>query len=352
MSKDTFQDGEFVLKHSRSQIRKAGERVRKGISTDADIEIIREFSSAHIAPMHYVYASIVHCVTPFPGCISACRPKRLPTILDKLRRKTLDGITSNNTNLSKMRDIAGCRVVTKDIKQLKAIDEQLFDMPITDVFIRMDSNRDYILNPRDTGYRGLHRVFRYKDQFDVEVQLRTQLQHIWATGVEIVDLFEGTALKTRPYEAEQLWVEFFKILSDIFAYKDHAMLHEYSYYSKDIETLKQRLFELNQILSVKTKINSFSFVTSYLKEAPADSAYAIIAIANNGQLRKTITLNFFSEEQKVDALSYYRFIEEQGDDAVMVKMKDFSELRSAYPNYMDGISLFSKEVEEIIPIFM
>ncbi|MDE9591201.1 (p)ppGpp synthetase, partial [Xenorhabdus bovienii] len=66
--------------------------------------------------------------------------------------------------------------------------------------------KDYTVDKKTTGYRGIHRIYKCydgKDQhpwkgFLIEVQLRTKLQHIWATTVEIVDLCEGNTLKTNP----------------------------------------------------------------------------------------------------------------------------------------------------------
>ena len=66
---------------------------------------------------------------------------------------------------------------------------------------------DYINHPReDTGYRGIHLIYRYRSDRKkrawngrkIEVQLRTKLQHAWATAVETIGAFKNMALKSNP----------------------------------------------------------------------------------------------------------------------------------------------------------
>jgi ppGpp synthetase/RelA/SpoT-type nucleotidyltranferase len=65
------------------------------------------------------------------------------------------------------------------------------------------SGKDYIQNPKPDGYRSIHLIFRYVgtapnnawDRLRVEMQLRSQHQHAWATALEAVDIFTKQALK-------------------------------------------------------------------------------------------------------------------------------------------------------------
>ena len=62
---------------------------------------------------------------------------------------------------------------------------------------------DYVTKGKDDGYRSYHVVFDFQSRdheaaFDgrrVEVQVRTWLQHSWATAVEAVGLFRRENLK-------------------------------------------------------------------------------------------------------------------------------------------------------------
>ena len=56
----------------------------------------------------------------------------------------------------------------------------------------------------------------------VEIQLRTQLQHYWATAVETVGIFTGEALKSSQGNLD--WQEFFRLASSWFALREGEAL--------------------------------------------------------------------------------------------------------------------------------
>jgi len=78
----------------------------------------------------------------------------------------------------------------------------------------LDDSDDYINNPKPSGYRGFHLVYRYQsdkkqtyNNLKVEMQIRSPLQHQWATAVETVDAFTGQALKSSSGDEE--WQTFY-----------------------------------------------------------------------------------------------------------------------------------------------
>jgi len=56
----------------------------------------------------------------------------------------------------------------------------------------------------------------------LELQLRTRLQHTWATAVETMGTFRGEALKSRQGSKE--WLEFFALISSAFAHVEKTPL--------------------------------------------------------------------------------------------------------------------------------
>jgi len=50
----------------------------------------------------------------------------------------------------------------------------------------------------------------------VELQIRTKLQHLWATAVETMGTFLGQALKSR--QGSQDWLDFFTLISSAFSF--------------------------------------------------------------------------------------------------------------------------------------
>ncbi|HGU1538836.1 TPA: GTP pyrophosphokinase, partial [Escherichia coli] len=73
------------------------------------------------------------------------------------------------------------------------------------------------LTPKPSGYSGIHLAYSCFDEENgnnpwsktkIEVQLRTELQHAWATSLEIIDTLENIKLKTSN-EGHPEWRRFF-----------------------------------------------------------------------------------------------------------------------------------------------
>lgn len=110
------------------------------------------------------------------------RLKRYDSIVAKLVR--------DKARLSEIQDIAGCRAVLPDLRTVGVVAaciEGARKMTVEGV-------RDYNENPHAGGYRALHLWCR-RDDFKVEVQLRTGRQQQWAELVEEWDTTLGTDIK-------------------------------------------------------------------------------------------------------------------------------------------------------------
>lgn len=110
------------------------------------------------------------------------RLKSPGSIAEKLRRKGLP-VTPAAAG-SALHDIAGLRVVLGDIQEVYRFARQLCESPV----VELCGQRDYIENPKRSGYRSLHLILRVpvslgREQLlvPVEVQLRTQAMDIWAS---------------------------------------------------------------------------------------------------------------------------------------------------------------------------
>jgi ppGpp synthetase/RelA/SpoT-type nucleotidyltranferase len=105
--------------------------------------------------------------------VVAQRLKRLPTILDKLKRHP-------EMKLSRMHDIGGCRAIVPS-GRFDAIDR--LRARVARSRSEVIREYDYIASPKDTGYRAVHVVVQRDDRL-IEIQLRTFDQHRWAETVE------------------------------------------------------------------------------------------------------------------------------------------------------------------------
>lgn len=109
------------------------------------------------------------------------RLKRIPTIIDKLRREP-------GMNLGRMADIGGCRAVLKSLDEVRSVQSRYRGDTVT---VR---TKDYVDQPKPDGYRAVHIIVRYQSRL-IEVQLRTEVQHEWAYTVESVTSRFGLDIK-------------------------------------------------------------------------------------------------------------------------------------------------------------
>lgn len=110
------------------------------------------------------------------------RLKRIPTIIDKLRREP-------KMRLGRMADIGGCRAVLRDLEEVELVKARYATDKVT------MRTKDYVAEPKPDGYRAVHVIVRYRERL-IEVQLRTRVQHEWAYTVESVTSRYGLAIKS------------------------------------------------------------------------------------------------------------------------------------------------------------
>jgi ppGpp synthetase/RelA/SpoT-type nucleotidyltranferase len=176
---------------SKSQVNKAGRVLRRWgrgdlVSPDeqqAALGVLLEHRAAHKLPLTKATMGLRSMVRTerFEVEVSQ-RLKRVPTIVDKLRREP-------TMQLASMQDIGGCRAVLGSIDEVRRVQGRLSERRPP---LRVS---DYIDQPRASGYRGVHVVVDYDDR-PVEVQLRTQAMHEWAITVERVGGRLGEDLKS------------------------------------------------------------------------------------------------------------------------------------------------------------
>ena len=272
----------------------------------------------------------------------------MPTIIDKLQRKSLDGKTENAISLKRMHDIGGCRVILESLDDLRHLNKSL-DSSRTVHSVKI---YDYISRPKVSGYRGIHRVYKSYDKaekhqwkgFQIEVQLRTRLQHLWATTVEIVDIIEKESLKTNPMNANESWKRLFVIMGEFLAVKDG------SWEMSDENATKYRLelSLLNAELSIFNKLDAFNsaFKMEDIKNKSKNTAYTLLVYNTKEQKGNAF---LYSASKKALALEHYAEQEKNIDNNVLlVAGSDLKSIEKAYPNYLSDTSEFLAEYSRII----
>lgn len=213
---------------SKNSVRQAGQRATEAGRIDAisddDLKVLEEWRKAHLKPLSAIAMWLRAPALEATGLPPAQRLKRRNTFLDKL-------ITQRARDASTMHDIGGCRLMFANIQALETFRAYLERQSRARHKLSHSRDKfDYIANPKKTGYRGVHYVYSYQTSsselqhlngLKVELQLRTSVQHAWATSVEIADLISDT--RTKFEDGSGNYGEFFRLASELLARKHEGL---------------------------------------------------------------------------------------------------------------------------------
>ena len=334
------------VEYSRTQIDKAGKIFANENATAEDIlqaqKIVDNWRGAHAFPLHVFYMHLRQMTDD--GVIVAQRLKRLDSIIKKLKRY-------KDMSLLRMQDLGGCRVIVPSIKQVYDIVEQYKGSRIRHIYKNED---DYIKAPKPDGYRSYHLVYEYhsdkKDEYNkkllIEIQVRTYLEHLWATAVETMGLFINVALKAGA--GDEPTKRFFALVSSLFAIEEGMPLVPETPDNREAIILELR--GIQDKTNIIDKLSGIKVATNYLegKNDLIDGYYVLILNYNTRLLK----LKSFHRNENIEAENVYAKIEstraETQIDAVMVSVSSFATLRSAYPNYFADIGGFVEKLRNYL----
>jgi putative GTP pyrophosphokinase len=320
------------LLHSKTKIDTAGELLKsKSILSNEKLQaldVLSNWRAIHAVPLD-IFAKVLKSRAQRiqNNAIVAQRLKRTPSILLKL-------LNHKTMRLSAMQDIGGLRAIlktTEDVYNLLNLYKKSKSKH------RLFSMDDYVQDPKKDGYRGIHLVYKYSrtPSLFLEIQLRSELQHIWATGVEVFGTLKNSSFKSG--QGNQKWLEFFSLLSSAFAIKEQRpVLKQHRSLSKNIllENLKSFITELqvSHILNAYTAV--YKTVTQNTT-AGRKGHYSLILLNSRNN---TISLQTFGASQfDVAAKAYLDLERTHFDDKqiniVLVNTGDIKKLEESYPNY-------------------
>lgn len=296
------------------------------------LKILNNWRASHSYPLNTFQSSIrTRIKKDGLGEVTmvAQRLKRISSILEKLSRE-------GNMRLSRMQDIGGIRVILPDLEAVDRVANGFRKSRMKHEFVR---ECDYIKSPKDSGYRGIHLVYRYKNKrapeyndLRIEVQIRNELQHSWATAVEVVGAFLGKSLKSS--EGPEGWLKFFSMVGSAFALMEDCSRAE-PYLDLSRGDFLQEISSFENELSVEHSLKSYGSLMKMSHSDLVGSRYYIIHMKPDE--RRTVFRGFLNDRLE-DANDCYAKIEEQiresrNEQVVLVSGLAFDQLKKAYPNY-------------------
>lgn len=330
-------------KYSRKKIHRAGKIIKSDNATVEErneaIKIMNNWRSAHGYPLWIISNKLKRLVQKESKAFVVNRLKRLDSIEGKLRR-------NNTVGLDTMQDIAGCRVVVKDIDTVYAIADKYQNSRIRHSFYK---EKDYIKTPKPSGYRSLHRVYKYKSDKEtsynnmlVEIQFRTQLQHIWATALETLSVYTKTNLKAGIGNEEYL--RFFALASSLFAIKENLPTVPKTPNTK--EELAKEITELDRQFNILDKLKVTKIATDKITGEKNKKGYYLLRLDYN---TRRLHISYYSTGKFKEANDKIRELEMENIsnvDFVLIEANSFTVLKKAYPNYFGDVSKFLSVLED------
>ena len=353
----------MAKKYSGKQVTRAGELLLKAnidkTEFESSMDVLSYWRFSYETPLTEAFEILRDITLKIDKtAIFAKRLKRYVSIVNKLRR-------FKNMNLRNMQDIGGCRAIVPNLKKLnKVVRELRKRSEFKNSKGTITRFKDYIINPKPDGYRGYHLIGQFNDEYgkkkDIEIQIRTSLQHDWATALEIVDLFTGQALKSN--QGDNNWKEFFANVSKQFAVMENIHLFNNFNHDKKFEAYLKELStnddaiesciitqKYSKKLDVVKKFNAFTqslnIVDGKLEKNSMDG-YVLVEVDTN---KSTVTTSFYKHEDNNEAEKMYIEAEKRAKETrnlviALVSTTAVGGIKEAYPNYFADSTDFLKHL--------
>lgn len=333
------------LEHSKKMVGRSGDYL---ISDNFDIDkfleaykVLENWRSSHAYPIQSMLGYFRKKAFEIDSSsVVARRLKRTPSILSKLKRE-------KGMKLDRMEDIGGCRIVVASNKQVYDTREAIVNGRTRNILRR---ERDYISAPKKSGYRGIHLIYQYngkKEQYSthvIELQIRSKVQHSWATAVEVVGTFTGQGLKAS--QGRNSWLKFFQFASIAFEEIENKELATNAGTHNRLELIKY----INR-LSVLPKLNAFAVSIRHLgRDKQNKNNYFLLILDVD---KSNIQVIRFQQGHIDSATKKYAEFEKKfkgnvKKDVVLVSAESVHKLKKAYPNYFADTTEFYKNIEQIV----
>lgn len=337
---------------SREAASKAGNRLKASGGRDPEaLAIAQAWRVQHLEPTVFCFEALTQCAEHFQEAVVSYRLKRMRSIVRKLQRD------NNRFKLGTLDDIGGCRLIVGSVCEVYEAAQILDDL------LEHRKIKDYIAAPQRSGYRSYHAIYKVPVggiTYRIEVQIRTRLQHLWATGVEAVGEVYGLEYKSPDVRAslegeEQERDRFLMLSSHLFALEEGQpgvpdVIGDLAVVKREISTICETTHLLDDLRVARSGI---------LVQADSDERdeYFLLCLSREIQFFDVFGFPEFQaandeyqrlekEALQTDSGNDVTIAEPEFDNVVLVKAESAEAIKSSYLNYSLGVEDFIRQVEQ------
>lgn len=336
--------------YSKDEVDAAGQELaEKGVVGAAEsgaIYVVQNWVASHQFPLNTLRRTLNNRAQGIaPDAVLSQRTKRVRTIAAKLARL-------KRLRLSGLQDIGGCRAIMPEAADARELVTTYIDRGAghTHEFVRA---ADYVLEPKASGYRSYHLVYSFNTEaspawkgHQIELQIRSQAQHNWATAVETIDAFLGFDLKSG--SGPEDWKRFFALAGSALARREGKPLVPGCPQAVDEEA--EELRALDAKLRALEQLDACHATLRY-KQDFRDQGELFVILKNSETRRLTIKSFRLAEQDQANAYLSEMETEHGANpsiEVVQVRVASLEALHRAYPNYFSDSRAFREAIAEII----
>lgn len=318
--------------------------------------VAQQWREKHFPATGKCFGEVVECAEQFENAVAVYRLKRMASIIKKLQRP------ERKFELGALDDIGGCRLIVETVGDVYAAAKWLNDR------LEIKAIKDYVEKQQSSGYRSYHAIYNVPGDagvYRIEVQIRTRLQHLWATAVEAVGEIYDIEYKS-PHVRKGLRGEaalrdrFLRLASRLLADEEGAAAVPDTPESSD---------------EVRDELRALSEHTSLLDDLKA-ARNGVSVVCSNTDVENYFLLCLVRELQFFDIVGYSHFkdavdeyfrienpepsrvqvransggsvLEPSFDNVVLVRAQSVEQVRDSYLNYTLRVGQFVDHVEWLI----
>lgn len=346
------------LRYNEPEINEAGEILKKEnpseIELDRASEIVNNWRAVHNYPMHVFQMRLRDKAGDIDKNSNVVqRLKRTPAIKYKLKRKYTG--RKSSISLYDMQDLGGCRAVLSNAKLIPQL-PPLLKGQAKHKLIKVN---DYITYPKkEDGYRSLHLIYSFmsdksgKKEYNgllTEIQIRSNLQNMWATAVEMMGSITRNVIKA--HEGDPKIIEFFRLVSSAFAKMENCPLVPDT--PQEERELYLQINKIEKEANVIRLMETAKKISPYLEPEMNTKKNVKHFLVELDIVAKTLKIKTYTDREDKKAVTDYDEIEKKNketkkSDVVLIGANSFKNMRRAYPNYFLDIARFLDIVKGII----